>query len=216
MNTFKEHIIKALKKEVKADVELETPPDPYMGDYTFPCFSLPNIYKKSQNDKNKELTKKIKKSKFIGEIKVQGTYLNFFVNKKTLTEETLNKVLKEKDKYGSSNIGKNKKIILEHTSINPNASPHVGRARNALIGDALARILRFQKYNIEVHYFVNDIGKQISMLVLGARTRKNITFDSLLKIYQNISKKVEESEEKEKEVLDILYNLEQGDKKIKN
>ncbi|MFH0868518.1 MAG: arginine--tRNA ligase, partial [Candidatus Woesearchaeota archaeon] len=92
----------------------------------------------------------------------------------------------------------------------------VGRARNAMIGDSIARILRFQKYNVEVHYFVNDIGKQISMLVLAARNKKNPKFDELLKIYMDIAKKVEENPELEKEVLDILFKLEEGDKKIKS
>jgi len=215
MDKFKEEIIESIKKEVKdTGIELEVPPQADMGDYAFPCFPLAKIYKKNPNQIALELSKKIKKSKYIAEIKVIGPYLNFFANKKALTEETLKKILKEKDKYGSSNIGKNKKIILEHTSINPNASPHVGRARNALIGDSLARILKFQKYNVEVHYFVNDIGKQISMLVLAARNKKNIGFDDLLKIYIDIAKKVEENEKLEKEVLTILYELEQGDKKI--
>ncbi|MFH0867926.1 MAG: arginine--tRNA ligase, partial [Candidatus Woesearchaeota archaeon] len=165
MDMFKEQIIKALRKEVKEDIELEVPPKPEMGDYAFPCFSLAKVYKKNPAEIAKDLAAKLKKNKFLDEVKVIGPYLNFFVNKKALTDETLEKILKEKDDYGSSNIGKNKKIILEHTSINPNASPHVGRARNAMIGDSIARILRFQKYNVEVHYFVNDIGKQISMLV---------------------------------------------------
>src|SRR3989338_11306468 len=184
MNMFKEHITGLLKKEAKAEnVELETPPNPEMGDYAFPCFSLSKVYKKNPAEIAQDLAKKLKKDKFIDEIKVIGPYLNFFINKKALTEETIKRVLKEKEKYGSSNIGKNKKIILEHTSINPNASPHVGRARNALIGDSLARILRFQGYKPEVHYFVNDIGKQISMLVLGTRGKKSVTFDGLLKVY---------------------------------
>src|SRR3989338_6415735 len=215
MDEFREEIIKLVKKEAKdADIVLEVPPQADMGDYAFPCFSLAKIYRKSPNEIAADLSKKIKKNKYIDEIKVIGPYLNFFINKKALTEETLKKILKEKDKYGSSDIGKNKKIVLEHTSINPNASPHVGRARNALIGDALARILRFQKYNIEVHYFVNDIGKQISMLVLAAKNKKNLKFDDLLKTYIDIAKKVEENPELEKEVLSILYNLENGDKKI--
>jgi len=215
MDEFREEIIKLIKKEVKdADIVLEVPPQADMGDYAFPCFSLAKVYKKAPNEIAIDLSKKIKKNKYIAEIKVIGPYINFFINKKALTEETLKKILKEKDKYGSSDIGKNKKIVLEHTSINPNASPHVGRARNALIGDALARILRFQKYNIEVHYFVNDIGKQISMLVLAAKNKKNLKFDDLLKTYIDIAKKVEENPELEKEVLSILYNLENGDKKI--
>ena len=216
MSKFREHISKILKKEVKTEIELEIPPNPELGDYAFPCFSLAKVYKKNPAEIAQDLAKKIKKDKFIQEVKVTGPYLNFFINKKNLTEETIKKVLKEKDNYGSKNIGKNKKLILEHTSINPNASPHVGRARNALIGDTLARILRFEKYKVEVHYFVNNIGKQIAMLVLGARGKKNVSFESLLKIYQDISKKVEKSEEKEKEVLGILRKLESGDKKIIN
>jgi len=215
MNRFKEHITGLLKKEAKAEnVELETPPNPEMGDFAFPCFSLSKIYKKNPAEIAQELAKKLKKDKFIEEIKATGPYINFFISKKTLAEETIKKVLKEKEKYGSSSIGKKKKIILEHTSINPNASPHVGRARNALIGDSLARLLRFQDYNVEVHYFVNNIGKQIAMLVLGARGKKNVDFGSLLKIYQDISRKVEEDEEKEKEVLAVLRQLEGGDKKV--
>jgi len=216
MDKFKEEIIKSIKKEVKADVELEIPPKPELGDYAFPCFSLSKIYKKNPNEIASDLSKKIKKSKYISEIKTIGPYLNFFINKNALTEETLNKILKEKNYYGSSNIGKNKKIILEHTSINPNASPHVGRARNALIGDTLANILKFQKYKVEVHYYVNDIGKQISMLVLAAKNKKNIKFDDLLKIYIDIAKKVEKNPKLEKEVLMLLNKLENGDKKIKN
>ena len=216
MDKFKEEIIKALKKEVKADIELEVPPKPELGDYAFPCFSLAKIYKKNPNEIASDLSKKIKKSKNIKEIKVIGPYVNFFINKDILGEGTLNRILKEKDNYGSSNFGKNKKLILEHTSINPNASPHVGRARNALIGDALAKILKFQKYNVEVHYYVNDIGKQISMLVLAARNEKNIQFNDLLKIYMNIAKKVAENEKLEKEVLLLLNKLENGDKKIIN
>ena len=216
MDTFKEQIVKAIKKEVKAEVELEIPPKAEMGDYAFPCFSLAKVYKKNPNEIAIDLSKKIKKSKYIAEIKIIGPYLNFFVNKKALTEETLKKILKGKDKFGKQNIGKNKKIILEHTSINPNASPHVGRARNALIGDALTRILRFSNYNIEVHYFVNDIGKQISMLVLAAKNKKNLQFNDLLKMYIDIAKKIEADEKLEKEVLNILYNLEQGNKKVIN
>ena len=216
MDRFKEEIIKAIKKEVKADIGLEVPPKPELGDYAFPCFSLSKLYKKNPNEIASDLSTKIKKNKFISETKAIGPYLNFFINKNVLTEETLNRIMKEKDNYGSCSIGKNKKLILEHTSINPNASPHVGRARNALIGDCLARLLKACKYDVEVHYYVNDIGKQISMLALAAKNRKNIKFDDLLKLYMDISRKVEKNEKLGKEVLLLLNKLENGDKKIKN
>ena len=215
MDRFREEIIKAIKKEVKeAEIVLETPPKPELGDYAFPCFSLAKVYKKSPAEIAQELAAKIKKSGYVSEIKAIGPYLNFFIKKGTLAEETLNRILREKSNYGSSDAGKDKKIILEHTSINPNASPHVGRARNARIGDALARILRFRKYKVEVHYYVNDIGKQIAMLVLAAKKRKNVKFKDLLKIYMDIAEKVEKSRDLEKDVLNLLYRLENGDKKI--
>ena len=217
MDEFKESILSFLKKEAKLEnVELEVPPNPEMGDYAFPCFVLAKEWKKSPNEIALELSKRFKPSDLIMDVKVIGPYLNFFVNKNKIAETTIKEVSKQKEKYGSSNIGKGKKILVEHTSINPNASPHVGRARNALIGDAIVRILRFQGYKVETHYFVNDVGKQIAMLVLGSEGKKNVAFDDLLKIYIEINKKIEENPELEKKVLELLNLLEKGDKTIKN
>ena len=217
MDEFKEAIINFLRKEAKLEnIELEVPPNPEMGDYAFPCFILARELKKSPNEIAQELSNKFKPSNLISEVKVIGSYLNFFVNKNKIAEGTIKQILKQKEKYGSSNLGKNKKMLVEHTSINPNASPHVGRARNALIGDSIVRILRFQGYKVEVHYFVNDVGKQIAMLVLGAEGKKSVTFNDLLNIYIEINSKAEENPELEKQALELLNKLEKGDKAIKD
>src|SRR3989338_2670417 len=214
MDMFKAVIIDFLKKETNLEnIELEIPPSPEMGDYAFPCFVLAKEWKKSPNEIAQELSKKFKPNNLISEVKVVGPYLNFFVNKNKIAEKTIKDVLKQREKYGSTNIGKGKKMLVEHTSINPNASPHVGRARNALIGDAIVRILKFQGYKVETHYFVNDVGKQVAMLVLGAEGKKNVTFNDLLNIYIEINKKIEESPDLEKKVLELLNLLEKGDKK---
>lgn len=217
MDEFREEIIKFLKKEANIEnIVLEVPPSPEMGDYAFPCFVLSKEWKKSPNEIAHELSKRFKPTDLVTEAKVIGPYLNFFVNKNKMTEATIKKILKEKDNYGSSNEGKGKKILVEHTSINPNASPHVGRARNAFIGDSIVRILRFQRYNVEVHYWVNDIGKQVAMLVLGAEGKKKVGFNDLLDIYIEINRKVKENPELEKKVLELLNRLEKGDKVIKS
>jgi arginyl-tRNA synthetase len=217
MDDFKQAIISFLKKETNLEnIELDVPPQPEMGDYAFPCFMLSKEWKKSPNDIAQELAKRFKPNDSIPEIRAAGPYLNFFVDKSKIAENTIKSILKQKDKYGSSGTGKGKKIFLEHTSINPNASPHVGRARNALIGDSIGRILKFQGYRVETHYFVNDVGKQIAMLVLGAENKKNVTFNDLLGVYIDINAKIEKNPEMEKQVLDLLNKLEKGDKKIKN
>jgi len=216
MDMFKAVIIDFLKKETNLEnIELEIPPSPEMGDYAFPCFVLAKEWKKAPNEIAQELSKKFKPNNLISEVKVVGPYLNFFVNKNKIAEKTIKDVLKQREKYGSTNIGKGKKMLVEHTSINPNASPHVGRARNALIGDAIVRILKFQGYKVETHYFVNDVGKQVAMLVLGAEGKKNVTFNDLLNIYIEINKKIEESPDLEKKVLELLNLLEKGDKKTR-
>ena len=215
MDKFQEEIINFLKKKAKQEINLEIPPKPELGDYAFPCFNLAKSFKKEPDEIAKELSSKFPKTELIKEVKVIGPYVNFFINKNKLTEVILKKIIKEKNEYGSSNIGKNKRIIVEHTSINPNASPHVGRARNAFIGDCIVRILKFQGYDVETHYYINDVGKQIAILVLGAKNKKNIKFEDLLKIYIEINKKVEKDKKLEKEVFDLLYKLEKEDKKIK-
>ena len=216
MNEFKKEIIKILKQQTKQeDIQLEIPPDSKLGDYAFPCFNLAKTLKKNPNEIAKDLTTKFPKSTLVKEVKFIGPYVNFFINKSRLTETILKKIAKEKSAYGSSNIGKGKKIVVEHTSINPNASPHVGRARNAFIGDCIVRTLKFQGYDVETHYYVNDVGKQIAILVLGAKNKKNIKFEDLLKIYVDINKKFEKDKKLEKEVFDLLYKLEKGDKKVK-
>jgi len=213
---FKKEIIKILEKETKVKgLNVEIPPDPSMGDYAFPCFSLAKVMKKNTNQIAEELGRKIGLGKVVSRMDVKGPYLNFFVNKESLVGDVLKKIIEDKN-YGSLNLGKGKKMLVEHTSINPNASPHVGRARNALIGDSIVRILKFQGYKVETHYFVNDIGKQIAMLVLGAEGKSKVTFSDLLKMYVKINKRVEDNPSMEKKVFELLNKLEKGDKAVKN
>jgi arginyl-tRNA synthetase len=209
---FKGEIINVLKQETGQDVSLEVPPNPEMGDYSFPCFSLAKVFKKNPHEIAQDLVKKIPLSNVINKIEIKGAYVNFFVNKEVLSENILKGIIKSKN-YGS--LGVKKKILVEHTSINPNASPHVGRARNALIGDSIVRLLRHQGYDVETHYFVNDVGKQIAMLVLGAEGKKKVSFDDLLKLYIKINKQVEENPALEKKVFGLLRKLEKGDEKVK-
>src|SRR3990167_8038486 len=160
---FKKDLQNSLKKQLNKEITLEIPPNPELGDYSLPCFKIGN---------SQDIIKIINLPNYIKKAEIKGPYINFFIKKDILAELTIKQILKEKDKFGSKNIGKGKKAIIEHTSINPNASPHLGRARNAIIGDSIVRLLKFEGYNLETHYYVNDIGKQIAMLVLAAGNKK--------------------------------------------
>jgi arginyl-tRNA synthetase len=62
---------------------------------------------------------------------------------------------------------KSSRVVLEHTSANPNGPLHVGHIRNSIIGDTLARAFRKAGYPVEVQYYVNDMGRQIAIVVWG-------------------------------------------------
>ncbi|UCD20947.1 MAG: arginine--tRNA ligase [archaeon] len=186
----------------KQEIVLEKPKQNF-GDYAFPCFILAKKLKKSPVEIAKEIKNKIKLAKGIEKVENVGGYLNFFIDKKGFAEAILKNLTKPKPRK--------KRIVLEHTSVNPNASPHVGRARNSVIGDSIKRILEFQGYNVETHYYVNNVSKQIAMLALVFRQRDG--FNNLLKKYIEISKKVKNDPKLERKVFDLLNKFERGDKK---
>ena len=59
------------------------------------------------------------------------------------------------------------KILIEHTSANPTGPFHMGRARNPIIGDSIARLLQYYGHNVETEYYVNDTGRQAATLAFG-------------------------------------------------
>ena len=201
---LKQELLESISKQIKEEISLEVPPNLVLGDFAMPCFRL--------SKKPIELQQTLKLPKFIEKTEVKGPYLNFFIKQDYLAEITIKQILKEKQKYGSNQTGKNKHMLIEHTSINPNASPHLGRARNAIIGDSIVRISKFEGYKVETHYYVNDIGKQIAMLVLACKN-KTPKFKDILNLYVEFNKKLEKNKEIEKEVFTLLNKLEQGDKK---
>ena len=223
---FKQEIVKLISKQTKLKQQqvenlIEVPPNHEMGDYAFPCFILSKpktdemwedvekdfFKKKNPVEIAQHLAEKIKPTKNIESIKATGPYLNFFINKKELAKQ----ILKISQNYGKGN--QKEKILLEHTSVNPNASPHVGRARNSIIGDSIYRILSFLGNKIERHYYVNDVSKQIAMLALVFKPSDK--FDDLLGKYVQITKKIEKNPKLEKQIFELLHKFEHGDKKTK-
>ena len=206
---LKDKGIKLSGEEIENYIEI--PPSSEMGDYSFPCFFLAGKLKESPHEIALEIREKIgTPPKDFDDIQTVGGYINFFLDRKDFAKNLINEILKRDVKFGRENIGKGGKILIEHTSINPNASPHVGRARNAIIGDSIVRIFSFLNFRPEVHYYVNNVSKQIAMLVLAKA--ENLKFENMLKKYIEISKKVSKSKKLEDEVFGLLQKFEQKDK----
>jgi len=209
------------KLKYKTNIKLEIPPNE-MGDFAFTCFSLAKIAKKAPNKIAEEITKEIKGSKWIERVEAQGAYVNFFINAEELTSLTLKSVLEKKDEYGFLEK-KNKKVIVEHTSANPNGPLHVGRARNPIIGDTTVRVFKAAGYNVESQFYLDDMGKQVAILAWGInnlkskdvpKSERNKPDHNFVGYYQVASKKMEDDWDVDNSIGEIVKKSEEGDSKI--
>jgi arginyl-tRNA synthetase len=115
--------------------------------------------------------------------------------------------------------------VVEHTSANPTGPVHVGRARNPIVGDAVARVLDFAGYDVDRHYYVNDAGRQMAVFTWAYETfdedelpepeREKADYD-LVRYYRKGNAVLEdghpdEVEAAEEEIQSIMQGLEAGD-----
>lgn len=94
-------------------------------------------------------------------------YLNFRVDWRRFASLTIEEVTRLGWRYGFDNIGRGERILIEHTSVNPNKALHIGHARNVCIGDLLARLYSKMGYNVVVLNYIDDSGAQMAELLLG-------------------------------------------------
>ena len=221
---FRKEIIESLRPILDSlgymdEIRLETPPSPEMGDLSFACFPLSKIVKKPPSDVAKDIANKVSPKEWIDHTDASGGYVNFFINVERLVSHTIDVILMQDKTYGSLEK-KQKKVIVEHTSANPNGPLHVGRARNPILGDTLVRIYRYTGYDVESQFYVDDLGKQVAILAWGVKNIKPETLPKtdrdkpdhlLVRFYQQAYKLMSENKEVAKEINEIVKLCERGD-----
>ena len=211
---FKGYINSKVNCILGHDVVIEVPPKDGMGDYSIQCAAYRTEELRSPIDVANKIKDNFVDAKgYFVDIKVMGPYVNFYVDYDKLSSCVINNVLSLGDKYGSLNQGKGEALLIEHTSINPNAEPHIGRCRNSLLGDFMCRLYNFCGYDVERHYYINDLGKKIALLIIGIEKYGLVddSFASILDVYVRISKDAKEDEAIEKLSFDYLEKVESGD-----
>lgn len=94
-------------------------------------------------------------------------YVNFHLDFKKAANEILTDAVSERELYGLELTKEPKRIVVEHTSANPSGPLHLGHARNTILGDTLARLLRDRGHKVQTRFYVDDVGKQVAMLAYG-------------------------------------------------
>ncbi|HEC94955.1 MAG TPA: arginine--tRNA ligase [Thermoplasmatales archaeon] len=201
------------------EIKLETPPSREMGDLSFACFQVAKTIKKPPFDVAKEIAEGFKPERWVSHTAATGGYVNFFVNTKQLTATTVEIIRKQDETYGLLEK-KHKKVIIEHTSANPNGPLHVGRARNPILGDTLVRLYKYAGYEVESQFYVDDLGKQVAILAWGVNNLDSESLPKpsrekpdhvLVRFYQQAYKLMEENEKVAEEINKLVRLCEQGD-----
>jgi arginyl-tRNA synthetase len=207
---MQQKIISLLKKHTELKkLDLEIPPSPDLGDYSFPCFQLAKTHKKNPAEIASDLAKKLPLIKGLEKILPTGPYLNFFLDKTLHSEQVLRQILKEGKKYGSA---KNKeKIMVEFSGPNPFKAFHIGHLRNTVLGESLTRILKFQGYTVISVNYLNDTGTHVSKCIWGLENLKlkpKGEIGEFLGILYSLASKKINTKSKEAEVQEIHKQIE--------
>ncbi len=157
-DSLKEEKVKLTKEEII--LNLETPPNPEMGDFAFPCFILSSKLHAPPHEIALNLRGNIGNiPNEIEDIQTKGPYLNFFLNKKIVADSLIEEVLSQKENYGKSKS--KEKIMVEFSSPNTNKPLHLGHLRNMSIGESISRILEFNGVEVLRTSLNNDRGVHI-------------------------------------------------------
>jgi len=184
-------------------------------------FRLGKELKKNPAEISREIVAKIGKGVYIDRVVAAGPYVNFYANGKYV-RDSLGDILGK----GRTSVllqPKNVKVILEHTSANPTGPLHVGRGRNPIIGDTLARVMRSGGYDVQVQYYVDDMGKQEATIVWGYDHLDTIKppapemdkpDHAIVEVYRAATDLRKSNEGVEKEISEILNKYERLDPEI--
>lgn len=222
MIDFKKKIAEEISKTVNIEKEkietyIEKPIDNKNGDYAFPCFRLAKELKKAPPIIANEIKEKIElDTSIIEDVQVVGGYLNFYINKETITKEVLKEISKT-EKYGKTNIGNGKNIVVDYSSPNIAKPFHIGHLRSTVIGGALYNIYKYLGYNVTGVNHLGDYGTQFGKLIEGYKLWGNEydidkdPINELTKIYVRINQACKEDENILNACRDNFKKLEDGD-----
>ncbi len=205
-DTIKNELNQVLEKKYQLkdiNFQVEYPPDMQMGDYSSNiALTLAKKLKKNPLQFGGEIIKTLNASKYPKEIfekveVIKPGFINFYLSQKSLKNK-ITEILKEKGKFGSSKIGKGKRVIIDYSAPNIAKNMHAGHLRSTIIGDSLARIFEFLGYQVISDNHLGDWGTQYGILLYeykqryGSKLKKGITLDELEGMYLDFMEKEKE------------------------
>jgi len=216
-----QHVREFLRQKYQVELEnivVEQPPKIELGEFALPLsFELAKRLRKAPRAIATEIVAEIPVPDGFLPFEVAGAgYINARIDRARAAELTL--------AGAKADVAEQSKILVEHTSINPNKAAHIGHLRNSILGDTFVRLLRSAGRTVDVQNYIDNTGVQVADVVVGfahlekktkADIEKLIATESKFDyycwdLYANVSQWYEQDPANKKIRLDALHAIEQG------
>lgn len=207
-----------------ANIVIEQPPKVELGEYALPlAFELARKLRKAPRKIAEEIVGSIGEIPGFDKLEVAGAgYINARFKRGDVAA-MLASDEREAEKGGEVP----RKVIVEHSSINPNKAAHIGHLRNAILGDTFVRLLRSRGREVDVQNYIDNTGVQVADVVVGFLHVEKKSLDEIRNlarqprfdyvcwdVYARASQWYEDSEANKQKRLDTLHQLEAGNNEV--
>lgn len=196
---------------------IEIPGDSKLGDYAFPCFKLAKALRKAPPAIAMELADKLSQAPLFSQVNPVNGYVNLFLDRSNFLAATLQEVHEAKERFGASEIGANRKVIVEYSSPNIAKPFHIGHIRSTVIGNAIYKIYDFLGYDTVRINHLGDYGTQFGKMIVAYRRWGNqadveaAPINTLLGYYVKFHEEAEKDPSLEDEARAVFTRLENGE-----
>ena len=191
------------------------------GDFAFPCFRLAKAMRKAPQAIATDFAEEISANlatdtSSIDRVEAVNAYVNFFLKRDVFVSEIISSVQKSAEKYGSSDLGEGKTVIVEFSSPNIAKPFHIGHIRSTVIGNSIEKIYSFLGYDTVRINHLGDYGTQFGKMIVAYRKWGNEgdvnrePINTLLAYYTKFHEEVENNPGLEDEAREVFVKLEQG------
>jgi arginyl-tRNA synthetase len=220
---YKEQLSNLLSTRVNLDAQqissmLEVPPEMEMGDFALPCFKLAKVMRKAPPAIAQQIAASLGElPSWLDRMEVAGGYLNFFLSRSQFACDTLREIAAKKERYGSSEEGCGRNIVLDYSSINIAKPFHIGHLSTTVIGSALYKIFNFLGYHSVGVNHLGDWGTQFGKLISAYHrwgdhdTVEAGSIRALLDLYVRFHEEAEKDPSLEEEGRAWFKKIEDGD-----
>ncbi len=228
------HVRNFLRRKYEIDlpnIVLDQPPNIEMGEFAMPFpFELAKRLKKAPRKIAEEIVADIPLPDGFEKFEVAGAgYINARLKRDVAARALAGAgaiAVADHDGEGAANVSG--KILVEHTSINPNKAAHIGHLRNAILGDTFVRLLRAAGHAVDIQNYIDNTGVQVADVVVGfvrLEKQSKAQIEALIAstprfdyycwdLYARVSRWYEQDKSALQLRLEILHAIEQGNNEI--